>query len=909
MNQFVYTLVLINQLLSVPKFDPNLNWRVLRSDHFEVYFSNHKDSLEQRTIAQEVLWYCESFHKQLTSFFNYAPRKKTKVIISSFSDTPGGWATPFPHNTIFINLTFPQRLKVNYRHWLNHLICHEYTHILTTDMTRGLSNISRKVLGKVIAPNTLFPLFLTEGYAVYSETKFSKLGRLNSSYYKMLMRTHIVENKFFPFDQWVSYEITKFPGAELPYFYGSIFLNYLVYKYSEKSIIEFLHNQSTFPLFFNCRAKKIWRKNFYALYKEFKNEMTNNYETQSQEIKAKRLTRAQKITNLGHYLTFPIFSKDQTKIYFIFESYEDHKGLWEYDLKTGHKKLLLQKNITSSIRLSPDGTKLLFSIQDYYRNFYYYNDLYLYDLKSKKLQRLTSGQGASDPDFSPDGKKIVFIKNELEGRKLMILNLVTNEQMELFIDQGLQYHQPRFAPDGSKLALSVWKPGGEQDLYIYDLNTGWLFPVTQDQALNIDPCWSNDGNYLFYTSDQDGVFNIYAYGIKENQYYQVTNVLTGAFAPALSEDRKELLFTQYSHKGYDIYLLKVNFDSFELITPQTLLEDRKEEIRLSTDTIYAYETPYQPLASLFPQFWVPLITYRSEDRWTYGFFTYNNDALFKHQYWLYGLYNPKNRRPTMYLEYTLNTFFPTISFLVNYEPTKIRAQALNYFSWLKNDYQRYFYFGYQYQRDSKITSGLLLGYNFTNTKHPPRTIGPQGGRKLKLEFSLQDKRLKSTDNKMNILGTHTEFLKLFLKHHLLITQLNFGFSVNKGSFCWETQDPIKIVGNKDILNGRYVLKFHTEYRIPICWIERGCGITPLFLKNIWGKVFFETGSGIESLKEIMKPPVQLKGLGVEINLHTLVFYEVPINFSGGVSTDLKEKRITEYYFKIKPTGLLSKNTQ
>ncbi|MCS7258925.1 MAG: hypothetical protein NZ601_06155, partial [candidate division WOR-3 bacterium] len=705
--QLIILLTIVNQLTFAPKFDPNLKWQKLTTAHFNVYFSNHGILKNNEEIAKMVTWYCEDAHRKLTSFMGYAPYGKTNVIIGDFYDYPTGWATTFPQNTIFINLALPKELKVYYRNWLEHLILHEYTHILTMDMVFGLNKYSRKIFGRIITPNVLLPLFLTEGYAIYNETKFTKKGRLNSSYYQMIMRAKILDNKIFPLDKWVTYELAEFPGGETPYFYGGSFLYYLAEEYGEEKIIKFVQNHSKgFPLFFNCYAKRIWQKNFFKLWHDFKIQTIKKYQSQINELQSKPLTPYQKLTTIGYYVNSPIYAPDGQKIYFTSQSSHEQTTLWELDLITKKKKSLLKANISSPIRISPDGKKIVFCIRDYYNNFYYYDDLYLFELQSKKLKRLTQKMRTADPCFFSSNDKIVFVKNEFGEYSINVLELSTGIITTILESNDCeQYLSPCPSPDGKKLALIIRTPEGNIDLFIYDLVTEWLIPITHNTALELTPCWSQN-NYLFFVSDLNKVFNIYAYNIKNEAFYQITNVLTGAFAPSIAPNNQELLFLVYSSKGYDICYTKINYDSLYSISPipeKTLDAYKTEKNSSEPDTIYGVLSNYSSITSLFPKFWLPLFTYNQSDKWSYGALTYGSDILFKHQYLFYALYKKPLNKSLIHFEYLLNCFYPEVSMRFSYQNNTYLLGINSCFPYIKNEYRFSFTVSYFYEKKNLQT--------------------------------------------------------------------------------------------------------------------------------------------------------------------------------------------------------------
>ncbi len=68
----------------------------------------------------------------------------------------------------------------------------------------------------------------------------------------------------------------------------------------------------------------------------------------------------------------------------------------------------------------------------------------------------------------------------------------------------------RIAPDGRRAALSIFDAqAGSQDLWLYDLDRKTRTRLTLDPGDEDMPEWSSDGSQIIYSSDRDGLPNIY----------------------------------------------------------------------------------------------------------------------------------------------------------------------------------------------------------------------------------------------------------------------------------------------------------------------------------------------------------------------------------------------------------------
>ena len=133
-------------------------------------------------------------------------------------------------------------------------------------------------------------------------------------------------------------------------------------------------------------------------------------------------------------------------------------------------------------------------------------------------------------------------------------------------DDHTQMAHPVFSSAGSQLTLSAWVEGGFQDIYTMNSDGSNRRALTFDKATDSSPAWSPDDAYIFFHSDRTGVPNIFAYHLETNALYQVTNVLTGAFNPAVSPDNEHLVFEFYSSNGLDIHMADIDRKAWH-VTP------------------------------------------------------------------------------------------------------------------------------------------------------------------------------------------------------------------------------------------------------------------------------------------------------------------------------------------------------
>jgi Tol biopolymer transport system component len=112
--------------------------------------------------------------------------------------------------------------------------------------------------------------------------------------------------------------------------------------------------------------------------------------------------------------------------------------------------------------------------REIHKHSYLYGDLYLYDPKTKRETRLTEGARVYRAALFPDGQKVLLARYRWgdQGPVLSLFDLQTRQMQTLKEFPIHDYFIDSFAisSDGEQIALSIWRRGGFQDIYLLDLS-------------------------------------------------------------------------------------------------------------------------------------------------------------------------------------------------------------------------------------------------------------------------------------------------------------------------------------------------------------------------------------------------------------------------------------------------------
>jgi len=894
-NFFIYIIIIIVLLIYSPlvisveavRYDPGLEWQVLESPHFSVYFckQQNKDissfnnpTFEQ--LAQQIADIAEETYHQVNA--QLGPPKhhhlqKIAIIMEDFSDYHLGFASSFPHRVIRLSLTAPtaKSFDMKFKSWLKMIITHEYTHLAHLEMTGGLTTALRALFGQILLPNALQPMWSIEGLAVYNETKFTTGGRGIDSRYDMYLRMAALENQFNTLDQISGYYLTTWPDGTAPYIYGQSLIHFIAQKYGEDKVIVLSEIFCEYPyLGFNYAVKRAIGLNLEELYQSWKDNLKEKYQLQAQKILSQRnLTPSQQLTKCNYWIDYPRWlstpTPDGDKIAVRVSTPHSYPSIQIVDplspslpltpRSTKNQTQPLIKRVYergSSFDITADGSKIIYAKLDDYEQFYKFYDLYLFDLKTEKEIRLSEGLRARDPSWSPDpeNSQIVAVINQSGTNNLALINLpspnssinenqptyklITKEDIVYLTDfrDGTQLYQPSWSPNGDRIALSAWRQG-YQDIYILNLdpdnlstnnpnpnNIGnfTLQPIFQNKSIDLSPCWSPDGQYLFFSSDRTGIYNIFAFSFHDKKLYQITNVLGGAFQPAISHDGKQLAFISYHATGYELHLMKMdpNTDSnqwteveIECVEPPIMAvaaQQFNKDLNTSSNSKNNYPIhPYHPLTSFWPPtYWIPAAQLTENDL-GFGFSTELEDVLGFYSLPLSITYGILNNSLSYNFNYYNYSRFPILNLYLSgnailNSPTSWWEEGKSgvniYFPFKgqtasttnSRPYRQIFSLGYQYEKFSSTTSNvsslsdtdpdtqkitsLKLGYSYSDAEKYGFSISPEQDNSFSLTYEHADKALGGDYTFDKFIFDGRKFIPLPPLHQVLALRLVAGTS-------------------------------------------------------------------------------------------------------------------------------------
>lgn len=137
-------------------------------------------------------------------------------------------------------------------------------------------------------------------------------------------------------------------------------------------------------------------------------------------------------------------------------------------------------------------------------------EIYIMKKDGSGLKRLTNEPERDiHPYFSPDGKYLLFNSTRGNGSLDIYRLSLADNKTERITDTKENETCARYSPDMKQMVF-LRNDDMSDDVFVMDVTNGLYTNITNDPTVRDGwPMFSNDGNWVFYSSMQDGPFNIF----------------------------------------------------------------------------------------------------------------------------------------------------------------------------------------------------------------------------------------------------------------------------------------------------------------------------------------------------------------------------------------------------------------
>jgi TolB protein len=209
------------------------------------------------------------------------------------------------------------------------------------------------------------------------------------------------------------------------------------------------------------------------------------------------------LTQNGNYNLFPCWAPDVQRV--LYSTYaNDRLSLYIYSLaKKTSSALSSYKGLNFAPCWSPDGSKIALTLTKDGNA-----EIYLLDLETKNLTRLTENTAIDcSPSFSPNSREIAFVSDRSGGPQVYIMDVYGGNLRRLTY-HGNYNTSPAWSPRGDLIAYVSRESDNSQQLYVTDPYDYQPVQVTFEEN-NEEPSWSADGLHIVFSSNRNGMYELY----------------------------------------------------------------------------------------------------------------------------------------------------------------------------------------------------------------------------------------------------------------------------------------------------------------------------------------------------------------------------------------------------------------
>jgi hypothetical protein len=574
---------------------PNKQYFTLRTPHFYIHFTT-----ETEPTARRIAVDAERAYAQLATVL-HPPRGPIDVLVSDDVDFSNGSATPFPTNRIVVYANPPiQSSSLRFTDdWPAMVITHELTHIFHLDRTRGLWRVGQYVFGRspYLFPNEYEPSWLTEGMAVYFESRLTGAGRITGSEHRMLARASAIDHAF-PSLAEVSLAAPRFPFGEAAYAYGSLFVDYLAKTRGSPALRRFVDKASAdaIPFLIDFQARQGFGISFTRAYREWRDSIFRSVRVF--DAAAMPIPGWQDLTRDGVLVSSPRWISDTTLAY-TGSSGRDVYAAWF--INPGRPRTRIgRRNSESPQEPLPNGD-LLFAQLELASPYTIRSDLFVQH--GREQRRLTRNARLSLPDVRADGQ-IVAVQTIPGGTRLVRVS-PDGRRIVPITNGGLdeQWNEPRWSNRGDRIAAIRWRRGGISEVVVIDTAGAEQLVIASGHSIQATPVWSPGDSALFYTSDRTGTAQIYLTSLADRREVRVSDAAAGLFDPQLrataGPDGVNAV-AAVALRG-DGYHLGIGTCCQPVAAEPNIVAAAAQPVVIDSSAA----RPYSPWRQLLPRYWVP----------------------------------------------------------------------------------------------------------------------------------------------------------------------------------------------------------------------------------------------------------------------------------------------------------------
>lgn len=629
--------------------DPRGPVRTIATAHFRVHFRADSGAAAE-ALGQRAATLAEFAYGQLAQILA-VPAGPIDLLLADNVDYSNGFAQVFPTNRIVVYAVPPIGAVELRQHdeWLRLVITHELAHIFHLDRARGLWSAARTVFGRnpLLFPNSYTPSWVKEGLAEYYETRLTGSGRLMSPETNAPVRAAALSGQVPPISRW-SLASSRYPRGTTAYAYGALMMLQadMAGGGGNAPMRRFVDEVATHPIPFRLnRASRIaFGSSFEKLFDTFEWQMPGWRSQSLQDTTGDSPWRV--VANAGMYAESPRWLNADSVIWSASNG-RDVAGVYVADAHASTEPRRLARRNALDVNVSMGGDSLLFAQTELRDPYTVRSDLWI--RRGTSERRITSGARLTQPDVRKDGA-IVAVQLGATRARLVRVYAAGNAHVLSALDEGSNWAEPRWSPDGKRIAAVQLLVSGEQRIVVLDTLGAIREILAGNKFIFASPSFTPDGARLVWASNRhdrmqletapiarlDAPIDTTHWRAHRASVRIASNVSTGVYEPSVSPDGKSVVALLLRADGYHVAIASLDTTGAMAAGGEPL--GRPTEQPAPTT---AASSSYRAARQLLPRYWLPVIGEGRLGHSTYGISSGSVDILGRHAWAADAQINPQ----------------------------------------------------------------------------------------------------------------------------------------------------------------------------------------------------------------------------------------------------------------------------
>lgn len=529
---------------------PRIDWRQIDTDTVRVIYPEGYEAQAQRVAA--LVHRLQRDHRRSVGDRYY----KFDLVLQNHRMEVNGYVALAPFRSEFFT-TPPQSFHLlGTNDWNDLLAVHEFRHVQqASNERRGATKILSILQGQTgwaVGAGLATPNWFSEGDAVVAETAFTNSGRGRLPHFTKGLRALELNNVRYSYAKTRNGSLRDLVPSHYPY--GYLYNTYARREFGNDVWRNVLAEGAAYKTPFYSFSRALKRATGLTT-KDLYDKAMEDLSAAQRAALAKRSLATTEFRSPSHSEPADyLFAHPQPdgSIIALRSTFKRTPELVKID-GSGRATVLTRPGIQREAYVDV-GERMAVWMETRQNPRYQneeFSEIMVYELNSGRLRRLTNGGKYLNPSLSQDQSKIVGVEYTPSGlTRLVILSTAAGEvEKELPNPDNLYLAWPGFSPDG-KMVYALAQRRGEVGIVVQAVD-GSTPPrlIAPFSAEVKDMMTIGQDGRLYFSSNLDGIDNIYSLAADGSDRRRHSSVATGAYYPGIGADGT-VIFSETYARGH-----------------------------------------------------------------------------------------------------------------------------------------------------------------------------------------------------------------------------------------------------------------------------------------------------------------------------------------------------------------------